>query len=292
MNTIIEKQNESRFIAYLKAQRVAYSQCKSYQIFDSISLFLAILLPFAGLINSELVKYFGAFGVIWTIFYLIVEHLRKNKSKQGASIQEEFDVQLFEIPWNQILCGDRINNDMQRDLAAKYKGDDLKNWYSLKITMNLPRELAVLLCQRINFSWEISLKRKFINTLITILSLYYGSIILVAIIINFGILDTLIILSPSLSFLIFCIKNISALRTQSKSKKDNLNLIDSILDEYSKTNKLPSDSVLRQIQDVIFNNRNVPEKIPDWFYKKYRNSNELRTDEIIKSLKQKFLCQY
>jgi len=39
---------------------------------------------------------------------------------------------------------------------------------------------------------------------------------------------------------------------------------------------------------VIFNERTVPEKIPDWFYYLNKKSNENRTDTIIKTIKNKF----
>ena len=118
MNKINQKQNEKVFIDYLKAQRVAYSQCKTYQFVDLISVLIAIILPIIGLINSEYVNFLGAFGVIWTIIYLVVEHFRKNKSQQGAKIQEQFDTELFEIPWNEVLCKNK-NAEFHSQLRRK-----------------------------------------------------------------------------------------------------------------------------------------------------------------------------
>lgn len=288
MNKINQRQNKKVFIDYLKAQRVAYSQCKTYQIVDLISILVAIVLPIIGLINSEYVNFLGAFGVIWTILYLVVENFRKSKSQQGAKIQEQFDTELFEIPWNDVLCKNKINKDVQMDLADHYKGDDLKNWYSKEIGNDIPREIAVLLCQRINFSWELNLRKKFVFSLLSVLLIYYGLIITTAIIINFGLYDTLLLLAPSISFLIYGVQNVGALKSQLKSKAEYLDLIDSKIKDYSLIKKLPNDSFLRQIQDVIYNQRNFLEKIPDWFYNSFKVKNENRTDEIIKSIKSTF----
>jgi len=288
MNKLNQRQNEKKFIDYLKAQRVAYSQCKAYQFVDSISILIAIVLPIIGLIKIDYVNYLGAFGVIWTIIYLVAENFRKNKSQQGAKIQEQFDTELFEIPWNDVLCKNKVNKDIQIDLVKRYTANDLTDWYSKEIGADIPREIAVILCQRINFSWELNLRKKFVFSLIGVLLTYYGAIILTSVIVNLGLLDTLILLAPSISFLIFGVQNVSALKTQSKSKEEYLDLIDTKIQEYSLHKTLPDNVFLRQIQDVIFNQRNFLEKIPDWFYNRFKKDNENRTDEIIKSIKANF----
>lgn len=288
MNKVNQRQNEKVFIDYLKAQRVAYSQCKTYQFLDLISVFVAIILPIIGLINSYYVNFLGAFGVIWTIIYLFVENFRKNKSQQGAKIQEQFDTELFEIPWNEVLCKNKVNKDIQIDLAKRYSVNDLSDWYSKEIGSDIPREIAVLLCQRINFSWELNLRKKFVFSLVTVLLAYYGVIIVASIIANLGLLDTLILLSPSISFLIYGVQNVGALKSQSKSKEEYLDLIDSKIQDYTLNKTIPDNTFLRQVQDVIFNQRNFLEKIPDWFYNTFKKDNENRTDEIIKSIKANF----
>jgi hypothetical protein len=288
MNLINQRQNDEVFINYLKAQRVAYSQCKTYQFVDFISVLIAIVLPIIGLLNNNYVNFLGAFGVIWTIIYLVVENLRKNKSQQGTKIQEQFDTELFEIPWNDVLCKNKVNKDIQVDLAKHYMKNDLIDWYSKEIGAELPREIAVLLCQRINFSWELKLRKKFVLSLVTVLIIYYGVILASSIFVNLGFLDTLILLAPTISFLMYGVQNVGALKSQSKSKEEYLDLIDSKIQDYALNKAIPDNTFLRQIQDVIFNQRNFLEKIPDWFYNRFKEENENRTDEIIKSIKVKF----
>ena len=109
MNEIIKEQNKEKFIEYLKAQRVAYSQCKVFQIFDLVSIIIAIVLPIIGIIRTDFVNYLGAFGVLWTIIYLISENYRRKKTEQGAKLQEQFDTELYDLSWNDILCKDKIS---------------------------------------------------------------------------------------------------------------------------------------------------------------------------------------
>jgi hypothetical protein len=283
---IIEKQNEKQFIDYLKAQRVAYNQCKNYQFFDIISILIAIVLPIIGIIRIDWVNHLGAFGVLWTIIYLVAEYYRKQKSEQGAKIQEQFDTKLYGMNWNKILCQNKVSKDTLYDLAKKYTKDDLQNWYSLQIGKELPKSIQVLLCQRINFSWELGLRRRFMLFLIILLLTYYGIFIVVFAVKNIGFYDVLILLSPSLSFLIYGVQNSLSLSTNIKSKNDTLETIDDLIKEYSKNQSLPSDITLRQIQDVLFSSRISPEVIPNWYYEFYKKGSEIKADDLIISIKQ------
>ena len=288
MNRITQIQNEGKFIEYLKAQRVAYSQCKVYQLFDVISILLAIVLPMIGILNKDIVNYLGAFGVLWTIIYLVSENYRKKKTEQGAKIQEQFDTELFDISWNNILCKNKVNSDTQIDLAKDYEGNDLSNWYSLEVDSSLPKSIAIILCQRINFSWELKLRKRYVTFLIVLLASYYGLFTAFFIFKNIGFYDMLLLVAPSLSFLIYGVQNSLSLKNHINSKNETIGQIDQILDKYSVGGETPNENILRQIQDIIYSERTVPEKIPDWFYKLSKSSNEDRTDNIIKSLKANF----
>ena len=92
-------------------------------------------------------------------------------------------------------------------------------------------------------------------------------------------------MAPSISFLIYGVQNSLTLKSQIKSKTQGLYLIDKKIEDFANNKTLPSIEILRQIQDVIFTERTVPEKIPDWFYRVFRKKNEIRTDDLIKSIK-------
>ena len=288
MNTIPFKQNELQFIELLKAQRVAYSQCKIFQVFDIVSLLIAILFPLLALQYPNIQNVINAFGVLWTIAYLVTEVYRRNKTAQGAVIQEQFDTELYELEWNEILCKGKVNIDTIQELSNKYKFNDLTNWYSKKISPDIPTQIAVILCQRINFSWEVTQRKSFVFFLTFSVSIYYFIFIVIGFHNNIGFYDFLVLLSSSISFLIYCILNILSLKTHIKSKKETLKLIDNKIDEYRQNRSLPTTQTLRQIQDVIFNDRAVPEKIPDWYFRLNRTKNEHFIDDLIVKIQNNF----
>ena len=280
MNDITSRQNNPNLIELLKAQRTAYSQCKSFQLFDLVSLVVAIIFPVLILTFPSSQNMINAIGVLWTIAYLVTEIYRKNKTTQGALIQEQFDTELYNLEWNEILCKEKVSLDTIQELAVKYSKNDLMNWYSVEIKNSLPKEIAVILCQRINFSWEIIQRRKFVTFLSIITGLYYSIYIAIGFKYNIGFFDLLVMLSPSISFLIYSVLNILSLKSHIKSKNETLKFIDKELDRYKVNRNLPTTGKLRQIQDVIFSERTVPEKVPDWFFRMYRSKNENFIDNL------------
>ncbi|GAA4245019.1 S-4TM family putative pore-forming effector [Winogradskyella damuponensis] len=288
MNNITTEQNNPNLIELLKAQRIAYSQCKRFQFFDVISILIAISFPLIALIKPEFQNPINAFGVLWTVAYLLTELYRKSKTTQGATIQEQFDTELYGLSWNNILCKSKVNVDTIQELSSKYKKNDLQNWYSIKIDNSLPKEIAIILCQRINFSWEINQRKKFVGFLSVITIVYYLIYIVIGFTQNIGFFDLLILLSPSIPFLVFSVQNILSLRSHIKSKNETLNFIDAELENYKANRSVPSSENLRQIQDTIFTERTVPEKVPDWFYRLNKTNNEKFIDNLIVKIQSNF----
>lgn len=288
MNDITTRQNNPNLVELLKAQRTAYSQCKRFQIFDVVSIIIAILFPLLALKFPQYQNTINAFGVLWTASYLLTEVYRKNKTTQGAIIQEQFDTELFNLKWNEVLCKDKISIDKIQELASEYSKSDLMNWYSTKINNSNPNEIATLLCQRINFSWEITQRQKFVTFLSVLAVLYYGVYIVVGFKNNIGFFDLLVILSPSISFLVYSVLNVISLRSHVKSKNETLKFIDKELDKYKQSRTIPTNETLRQIQDVVFTERTVSEKVPDWFYRLNKSKNENFIDNLIIKIQNNF----
>ncbi len=288
MNDITTRQNNPNLIELLKAQRIAYSQCKTLQLFDVVSVIIAIIFPVLTLNFSTNQNIINAFGFLWTIAYLATEIYRKNKTTQGAIIQEQFDTELYNLKWNKILCKDKVSIDTIQELATKYSKNELTNWYSIKINDSNPKEIATILCQRINFYWKITQRRKFVTFLTIIASLYYLFYIVISIKNNIGFFDLLVMLSPSISFLIYSVLNILSLKSHIKSKNEILRFIDKELDNYKVNSSLPTNETLREIQNVIYSERTVPEKVPDWFYRLNKAKNENFIDYLIIKIQNNF----
>jgi hypothetical protein len=88
--------------------------------------------------------------------------------------------------------------------------------------------------------------------------------------------------------LVFSVQNILSLKSHVSSKNETLNYIDSELDNYKISRNVPELEQLRQIQDTIFTERTVTEKVPDWFYKLNKSTNEKFIDNLIIKIQNNF----
>ncbi len=79
-----------------------------------------------------------------------------------------------------------------------------------------------------------------------------------------------------------------SLKSHISSKNETLNYIDSELDNYKTFRNVPNLEQLRQIQDTIFTERTVTEKVPDWFYKLNKSTNEKFIDNLIIKIQNNF----
>ena len=208
MNQILKDQNKEDFLRLLKAQRIAYSYAKMYQVIDILSILIAIVPPFLLLFNLNHANLFAVIGVGWTILSIFSDVWRKQETKVGAIIQEEFDTRLFKIEWNSILVGIKMDTDKIISLSKKYKKNDLCDWYSTSIKEQLPHPIAVLLCFKHNSIWGKQQRKKYSNSMIWIIGIYYGLMVLLCIYKNTGLFDFAVWIAPSIPFLVYGISTI------------------------------------------------------------------------------------
>ena len=113
-------------------------------------------------------------GVFWTLLTIFSEIYRTKKSKVGAIIQEKFDSKLFELPKNGVLIDSTVDISKIIELSKQHDGNGLSNWYSEEIKEDLPHNLAVLLCYKVNAIWGVSQRTRFINSLYIVTFFYYA----------------------------------------------------------------------------------------------------------------------
>jgi hypothetical protein len=83
----------------------------------------------------------------------------------AAQIQEEFDCDVLELPWNEVKAGKRpiaeiVEEAAQRSRAANGSMADVKDWYSPQVC-EVPIHVARIVCQRQNCWWDSNQRRKY-----------------------------------------------------------------------------------------------------------------------------------
>ena len=286
--SIFQRQNSPDKIKLLAAQRQFYTQAKRlhyWRVAGSIGLAAISPLIYYLLPSSKTIL--AIIGGVWLIVSRIVlEGIETKKVKQAATIQEQFDVELFGLPWNQVLAGNRVTPELINAAAASFKGDrnELKNWYA--DTSNLPYPLDVLLCQRANLVWDWRLRRHY-AWIVSISTIFLFSLgVALAIITDLSLLDYLLaLLIPSLSALLNSAEiaraHFDIADEKERIEKKVLAIWESALNNPSFVTR----EQCRDIQDCIYILRSKKPLVPDWWYKRLRDRYQIDMQSVVEELK-------
>lgn len=276
----MENQNSPENIQLLRAMRNLYSRAKTSFNFRLILALLIGIVPPILTNNEELVKqypnapiYFAMAGILFSIFVFLIKEWEKGVIEIAAKVQEEFDINLFQLDWNQILVGNKIPREAVIKNSNSFSGNEekLKNWYSIK--ENYTESKNIMLCQRENLYWDSSLKKRFAiaSTVLAILFLLSGLFFCLLGDDKTTLIDYLTkYLATSLpAILIFselAVSHFSMANNQLKREEEIRNLIEG--------NSNYSLSDLRKVQDYIFSNRKNSAVVPNWFYFWFRKNDQ------------------
>jgi len=280
MNDILKNQNHPDLIKLLKASSVTYKTAKSGEtLVLYFIIILALLYPPIFVYSNE---YFQLilFGCSFFIVLFIegtYGYLKGNTSK-GALFKEEFDTALFGLPWKSTI---RRDEKLESSIySLKYKGPKISNWYSPHISNNIPRNIAIAVCQHTNTTWDIELRRYYSYLLKSILFLYAVCLFFFFVINNVKGQLIFIICFPMLSFYTELIKMIRGHLSVINKRM----AISKHLDEIITNRKEISISELRDIQDEIYLTRLDACKVPNSFFYFFKDRLNSVSEDYIKSI--------
>jgi hypothetical protein len=279
MNPILSNQNDPENVKLLKASAVAYTRAK---IGENLISYFLIMLAFAypvsyTLIGNEEVKLslFG-FSFLLTVFILIFSDSFKGNTSKGAILKEEFDIALFGLPWKSTIK--KPDHAEVSNLALQFKGERIWNWYSINLSAKIPKNISIAVFQHTNTSWDITLRSLFRGWLTGFIVTYSIALWIFLIIRN---TDGKTIFSIYFSILPFYSHFINLILGHSSSIKKR-KAISSELDKIIR-NKIRIETVeLRDIQDEIFSTRQDAAKVPNFFFRIFKNRlNSVAEDYIL-----------
>ena len=280
MNTIATKQNEKNTIEYLAAGRKLYSRAKVLRgIKFFIGVFLIVILALAQLKFQEIEEVSYALVII-SVVALIAEPIFEWRisvyKEQGAKMQQCFDNDLFGFSWNESVCGKRPTEDKVYDCCkGKMVNKKLYDWY-VGIDAGLDKDLAILLCQNQNGSYDRHLRERYTILCLICAVLLVAGVIWTALkkdatlfnILVYGVVPS----TPIINWFV-------AIFTSYFSDKEDLDHLDDAI--YQELNRAENTQpirkhVLERIQNLMYMHRKVAYLIPDLFYKMLRRDSENR----------------
>lgn len=284
---ICDKQNLQINIQRLAAQKQLY--IKGKRLF-SLQLILNVLIPLLLLIVGILLKHYESntqidwLRVLYAVVIIILDYLfiipEINKCKQkAATIQESFDCDVMNIEWNKILVGEKpLHEDIFRYSNEYLKENNnnvekLENWYPTTLK-SISGNIAKIICQRSNFTYDYSIREKFKNGVV-----FIALAILIIALFYLGAKD-LGVQSCLLYFFVPYMPIASITLKLYLEHKTSLKNLESLKSNLFSTwsNLLKGEDIsnqqLRQLQDKIFSNRKSNPLIPEWIYNRLRSKLE------------------
>ncbi|PKD39514.1 hypothetical protein CWO84_15020 [Methylomonas sp. Kb3] len=298
------EQNNDRQIKRLAAQRRLYSTSKrifGWQLF--LSGLLAVIFSFLVVFDPSLKTYAVSWGILITLMDIFWFTPWQGRLKDSAAkIQEMFDCDVLELPWNDLKAGKRPDPELIKEQAKKYAKKPLKNapledWYDHPDLDSLPIHVGRIACQRTNIWWDAKQRRNYANSIILIVTLIFIVVFGLSLNGGFNMEDFILkVLAPLSPLFLLGIRQYRE-QIDSANRLDKLNdYIKSLWrDALLKKSKSELTTKSRNLQDELFEHRRKTPPIFDFIFEKLRNSYNdnmnFGLDELIKEAKKVYQLQ-
>ncbi len=289
---IPEKQNSERSLKHIAAWTHLYGRAKvvaGWQFVLSVPCALAMSLvalrwPEAKVVTTPLSLLFGWIDVLG------LERIQSERKKVAAKMQEEFDCELFGLPWNEIRCTTLPETELLNEAAEKFRREETKpnhrDWYPTEVG-RLPLPLARLICQRAAVWWDMSQRRKYAGWLVVIVALLVVGVVVVSFTADQRVRDMVLSvylpIAPAVVWAVReCIRQRDAVSALEKLKAKIEAIFDDAISGKRSFGEL--NQLSRDIQDMIFDDRSRNPLFFNFLYKRLRPDHELRMNEKAKEM--------
>jgi hypothetical protein len=292
MNNIAKLENEPRQLQRLAAQRQLYSSAK--RIFGVQLLLgapIAIASSLAVVAMPDLRGTAAVWGALVSFFDVLwLTPWQKRLRERGARIQEAFDCDVLQLPWNDIKTGKPPDPELVKEQADKYEKAQaglppLTNWYA-PVVSELPLEIGRVICQRANCWWDSNQRRRYatwvIASVIIVTLLMVGLGFVGGLTVEKLFLAILLPLSPALLLGVRQFAEQTEAANRLDKLKDHAESLWSDSCDGAARARLTSRS--RALQDEIFENRKRSPLVFDWIFRKLRNDYDAQMNHAAEEL--------
>ncbi|RSN07374.1 transposase [Nonomuraea sp. WAC 01424] len=275
--------------AMLLLQRAAAASHQRGQLLEAVRVTAAVALAGAGVLVTLIGHGRAPVSIVGFFWFVVSAFLLKgiagNTARQGALLQEMFDTALFHLPWRATTAGDPIPQPDVRRLARKLPRGGAKDkritdgWYDPTNDVHHPYD--VFIAQEQNLAWDARLRRRY-SHLIATTTILWTTIGLVAglAVADATLLDTLLsFFVPSLAAYQISYEIWSGQRKVADERDRLAKIVNTEL-HHGRPGPIPDDewhrlrNVARDVQDGILRTRLDTTRVPEWFYKRFRDDDE------------------
>lgn len=296
-------QNKEKNLRRLAAQRQLYSDAKKsfyFQVFFS-GIVVVCLTIMSYVLSADFYVYIIFAVILIEVLDKIVNKKLKEKIEVAASIQEEFDCIVLDIPFNKIKFNKRDLSDVVYTYSKKYldkKGNfhALTNWYTGVKEGDSP--YSKIVCIKTNCRWSKELRENYSRLIKTLVAVVLCLLIFIALIVGLTVESFLVsILLPFLPLATLAYNIVNENSATIDTLKNMQMKLEGILEKIKYNANYPLDKFnedVRILQDSIFEHRKNITIIPDFIYRLSREEYEETTtftnaelNKLIKDLQNK-----
>jgi SMODS-associating 4TM effector domain len=280
MSSLGERQNQPRLIRLLRAVSVAHARAQRLAVLQlGVSVAVAasgVVAAFASVTATPIT----ILGGLWAIAYGAgLAAWGGNELRRAAVLQEMFDVELLELPWNPVAAGEPLGGQEVSRLSRQYRRPEalLLDYY---IVPAVPRPYDVLSCQQQNLGWGARIRRRYSRALLTGVGAWSGLGLLVAWPAGLTVPELLLRwYVPSLGILLLALETYRAQRDAAAERERLLTMMETHIRSTGHEPRPQAAAQLltfaRQVQDAIFQSRARHTRVPELFFRRFRTRDRI-----------------
>ena len=284
MNRIQTTQNEPLQLQRLGAQRQLYGQAKLVLAAQIVLGFpVAILWIFVAWQCEHLRFAAATFGIVALFFDLYCLTIWQSALREkAAKIQEAFDCDVLELPWQKQKAGKRVDHEVEVDYSIRYQKvaaqhHPVTDWYPVAVS-TIPLSVARVVCQRANCWWDSAQRRLYVKILLGVLFGVVATTTVAAMAADLSLQDyALVVGLPLLPFF-------RVVLIQIRDHRDAATRLDKLKDDakelFDDARADPASENLkgraRALQDEIFESRKRNPPLFDWIFNRLRTAYEVQ----------------
>jgi hypothetical protein len=282
MNAIVSKQAEARAIRQLRAQRYLYSKAKNIVALQTVlAIGVPLLAVVAGIMQPSLRPIAALTALLVAILDVgVLDPWQKTFKKRAATIKEEFDCEVLDLPWNEFRVGRHPDPEDEHAASKAYlRGavdPSLENWYPV-IVSEVPLPLGRLICQRSSVRWDSALRRGYVRWLTMGVAVGFATALYVGLLGHLKMEEFVLrVVAPLTPFSLWAIREVYRQREAAESLERLKDQIEGLWSRALEGKCAPADCAMesRLFQDETFERRKTSPVIFDWIYSSRRQKME------------------
>ncbi|WP_435204658.1 S-4TM family putative pore-forming effector [Micromonospora sp. bgisy143] len=289
MEPLLQRQRRPDMMALLHAMSVCHRRA---QRLDNLRMALSVAIGVGGAVVAVTgVSAVGitAAGALWAVVNAIgLGTWSTGQIRRAATLQEMFDVRLFDLPWNTVAAGEPLGPEEVSRLDRAYRGDEryLRDYYEVP---HLPRPYDVLACQHQNLGWGARVRRRYAYTVLAGVALWAAVGVVFAVSAELTVADLLTQwFVPSLGVLLLGVEIYRGQRDVAAERHRALAILQRQIVAAVQGEDPDTESRLltlaRQTQDLIFQSRRGQARVPDWFFRRFHAADRVDFQAAMVSL--------